>query len=177
MNSQTSLKECLNLSRWHSFRMQRKTSLNSVLLRPLMNTCVQPLDQVLAPNLPTHLTTIFSSMLVLDMMQLVLPLPPRGGMYIQLQVLMISILLRNLTKHISLRTLTHHQMISTRCTKPNKANHHLHSYLGFRGITSESQHPLHPRNLSKNMMVLCMSLLKFISSSALKQLQPSRIQL
>ena len=149
MNSQTYLKECLNLSRWHSFRMQSMTSLNSVLLRPLMNTPLQPLEQVLAPNLPTHPTTAFSSMLVFGMMQPILPLPPREGMYIKLPVLKISMLLRNLTKHNSLRTLIHHQMISTRCTKPNKANHHLHPYLGFRGITPESQHPLHPRNLSR----------------------------
>ena len=100
--------------------------------------------------------------------------PPRGGMYIQLQELKISMLLKTLTKHISLRTLTYHQMISTRCTKPNKANHHLHPYLGFKAINPESHHPLHPRNLSINMMVLCMSLLKFISSSAQKLLLPSR---
>ena len=85
-----------------------------------------------------------------------------------------SILLKNPMKHISLRTLTHHQMTTTRCTKPNKASHHPHPYLGFRGITPESKHPLHPRNLSKSMMVLHMSLLNFISSSAQKLLLPSR---
>ena len=58
-------------------------------------------------------------------------IPPRGGMYIQLLALKISMQLKNLTKHISLMTLAHHQMISTRCTKPNKANHHLCPYLGF----------------------------------------------
>ena len=84
MNSQTYLKECLNLSRWHSFRIQSRTSLNSVLLRTLMSTPPQPLEQVLAPNLPTHPTTGFSSMLVLGMMQPVLTLPVREGMYIQL---------------------------------------------------------------------------------------------
>ena len=68
-------------------------------------------------------------------------------------------------RHIFLRTLIHHLMISIRCTKPNKANHHLHPYLGFRGITPESQHPLHPRNLAKTMMVLFMSRLKCINSS------------
>ena len=113
-------------------------------------------------------------MLVLGMMQLILPLLPRGGQYIQLLELKISMLLKNLMKHISLRTLAHHQMTSTRCTKPSKANHHLHPYLSFRGITPESQHPLHPRNLSKNMMVLYMSLLKFVSSSAQKLLLSSR---
>ena len=78
------------------------------------------------------------------------------------------------TRRIPLRTLIHHQMISTRCTKPNKANHHLHPYLDFRGLTPESQHPLHPRNLSKSLMVLFMTLLKCINSSALKLLLPSR---
>ena len=52
-------------------------------------------------------------------------------------------------KHLSLRTLTHHQMTTTRYTKPNRANHHLNPYLVFRGITLDSQHPLHPRNHSK----------------------------
>ena len=65
-------------------------------------------------------------------------------------------------------------MISTRYTKPNKANHHLHSSLGFREITPETQLPLHPRNLSKPLMILCKSLLKFISSSAKRLLLPSR---
>ena len=129
--------------------MQSRTSLNSVLLRHLMNTPLQPLEQDLVPSLPTHPITTFSSMLVLGMMQPILPPLPTGGMYIQLLELQISMLLKHPTKHISLRTLTHHQKISTRCTKPNKANHHLHPYLGFRGITPESQLPLHPRNFSK----------------------------
>ena len=174
MNSQTYLKECLNHSTWHSFRMQSRTSLNSVLLGPLMSTPLHPLEQVLEPNLPTHPTTTFSSILVLGMIQLILQLPPRGRMYIQLLVLKISMLLRNVMKHISLRTLTHHQMISIRWTKPNNENHHIHPYLGFRGITPESQHTLHPRNLSKHLMVLFMSPLKCISSSALKLFLPLR---
>ena len=146
MNSQTYLKGCLNLSRWHSCRMQSKASLNSALLRPLMNTPLQPLEQVLAPTLPTHPTTIFSSMLVLGMMQPILPLPLREVMYIQPLVPKISMISRNPMKHISLKTLIHHQMISTRCIRPNKANHYLHQFLDFRGITPESQPPLHLRN-------------------------------
>ena len=47
-----------------------------------MNTSLQLLEQVHASSLPTHPTTTFSSMLVLGMMQLILPPPPRGGMYI-----------------------------------------------------------------------------------------------
>ena len=101
MNSQTYLKECLNHSRWHSFRMQSRTSLNSVLLGPLMSTPLHPLEQVLEPNLPTHPTTTFSSILVLGMMQLILQLPPRGRMYIQLLVLKISMLLRNVITFLS----------------------------------------------------------------------------
>ena len=75
--------------------------------------------------------------------------PLREGMYMQLLVPMISMILMNPTGHSSLQTLIHHQMISTRCIKPNKANHHLHHCLGFRGITPESQPPLHLRSLSK----------------------------
>ena len=85
MNSQTYLKECLNLSRWHSFRMQSRTSLNSGLLRPLMSTPLQP----------THPTTTFLSMLVLGMMQSIVPLPLREGMYIQLLVPKLSMILRS----------------------------------------------------------------------------------
>ena len=95
-------------------------------------------------------------------------------MYIQLLELKTSFLLKKPTNHISLRTLTHHQMTSTRYTKPNRANHHLNPYLGFRGITLESQCPLHPRNLTKSVMALYMSLLRFISSLAQKLLLPSR---
>ena len=160
-------------SRWHSSRMQSRISLNSGLLRPLMNTLLQPLEQVHASSLPTHLTITFSSMHVLGMMQLILPPLPRGGMYIQQLKLKISVLLKNPTMHISLRTLTHHQMTSTSYTRPNRANHHLNPYLGFRGITLESQHHLHPRNLSKSLMALYMSLLRFISSSAQNLLLPS----
>ena len=76
--------------------------------------------------------------------------------------------------HTSIMTLTHHQMTSIRYTKPNKANHHLHPYLGFREITPESLLPLQPRNLSKTMMALYMSLLNFISSSGQRLLLPSR---
>ena len=105
---------------------------HSALLRPLMNTPLQLLEQDLVPSLPIHPITTCSSMLVLDMMQPILPTLPRGGMYIQLLELKISMLLKNPTKHTSIMTLTHHQMTSSRYTKPNKASHHLHPYLGFR---------------------------------------------
>ena len=94
-------------------------------------------------------------------------------MSIQLLELKISMLLKNPMKHTSIMTLTHHKMTSIRYTKPNKASHHLHPYLGFREITPESQTPLQPKNLSKNMMVLYMPLQKFVSSSALKLFLPS----
>ena len=139
MNSQMYLKECLNLSKWHSLRMQSRISHNSALLRPFMNIPPQPLEQGHAHISPTHPTTIFSSMLVLGMMQPKLPLPLRGGMYIQLLVPKISMILRNPMRHRSPLTLIHHQMISIRCIRPNKANHHLHHYLGLRRIILESQ--------------------------------------
>ena len=88
--------------------------------------------------------------------------------------LKISILLKKPTKHTSIMALTHHQMTSIRYTKPNKASHHLHPYLGFREITPENKPPLQPRNLSKTMMAMYMSLQKFISFSVQRLLLPSR---
>ena len=82
MNSKTLWKECLNLSRWYSFGMQSRISLNSVMLFPLMNTPLEHLEQVLSPSLPTHPTTTFSSMLVLGMMQPIHPPLPKAGTYI-----------------------------------------------------------------------------------------------
>ena len=138
-----------------------------------MNTPLQLLEQDLVPSLPIHHITTCSSMLVLDMMQPILPHLPRGGMYIQLLEPKISMLLKNPTKHTSIMTLTHHQMTSIRYTKPNKASHHLHPYLGFREITPESQ-PLYKQKTFKNLMALYMSLQTFISSSAQRLLLPSR---
>ena len=89
-------------------------------------------------------------MLVLDMMLPILPPLPRGGMYIQLLELKISMLLKNLMKHTSIMTLTHHQMTSIRYTKPNKASNHLHPYLDFREITPENQPLLQQQKVSKN---------------------------
>ena len=139
-----------------------------------MNTPLQLLEQVLVPSLPIRPIRTCSSRLVLGMMQPIHPPLPKGGMYIQLLEFNISMLLKNPMMHTSIMTLTHHQMTSIRYTKPNKANHHLHPYLGFREITPESQLPLQPRNLSKNMMTLCMSLQKFINSIAQRLLLPSR---
>ena len=73
------------------------------------------------------------------------------------QDLKISMLLKNPLKHTSIMTLTQHQMTSIRYTKRNKASHHIHPCLDFREITPESQPPLQPKNLSKNMMALYMS--------------------
>ena len=166
--------KCLNPQKWHSFRMQSRTFLNSALFRPLINTPLQLLDQDLVPSLPIHPITTCSSLLVLDMMQPILPPLPRGGIYVQLLEPKISMLLKNPMKHTYIMTLTHHQMTSIRYTKPNKASHHLHPYLGFREITPARQPPLQPKNCSKNMMALYMSLQKFISSSAQRLLLPSR---
>ena len=98
----------------------------------------------------------------------------RRNIYMQLPVLTITMKLRNLTKHFSPQTLIHHQMTSTRYIRPNKANLHLNHYLVFRGINPGNHLLLHPRNHSKNMMVLSISLLKYTSSSALKLLLPSK---
>ena len=69
-----------------------------------MNTPLLPLEQVLAPNLPTHPTTIFSSMLVLGMMLPILPLSQREGMYMQLMVPMITMVLQTPRGHSSPQT-------------------------------------------------------------------------
>ena len=86
MNSQTYLKGCQNPSRWHSFRMQSRTSPSSALLRHLMNIPPQPLEQGEAHTSPTDPITIFSLMLVLGTMQPILPLPLRERMYMLLLV-------------------------------------------------------------------------------------------
>ena len=83
-------------------------------------------------------------------------------------------LLKNPMKHTSIMTSTHHQMTSIRYTKPNKASHHLHPYLGSREITPESQLPLQPKNLSKKYDGPVYVLQKVISSSAQRLLLPSR---
>ena len=127
--------------------MQSRTSHSSALLRHLMNIPPQPLEQGDAHTSPTHPNTIFSLMIVLGMMQPILPLPLRERIYILLLVPKISMILRNPMRHSSPQTLIHHQMVSTRSIRPNKANHHLHFYLGFREITPESQLPLHLRSL------------------------------
>ena len=90
-----------------------------------------------------HPTRIFLSMLVLGMMQPILPLPLKERIVYTAAHAQDRNDMEEPIRHITLKTLIHHQMISTMCIKPNKANHHLHHYLGFRGITPESQPPLH----------------------------------
>ena len=75
-------------------------------------------------------------------------------------------------KHSSLKTLTHHWMIFIRYIRPNIAESPPHHYLGSRVIIPESQPPLHPRSLLRNMIDLYMYLLRFTSSSVLRQLLP-----
>ena len=165
MNTLTYLRECQNPSRWHFLRMLSRTFPSSVLLKPLMNTPSPPLEMGYSHTSTIHPTTISSSMLVLGMTQPIHQLLPREGMYMLLLVPRISPILRNLTKHSSLKTLTHHQMISIRYIKPNTVKSHLSHYWGFRGITTKSQPPLHPRSPLRNTMVLFMFLLKFTNSS------------
>ena len=62
----------------------------------------------------------------------------------------------------------------TRSNKPNMANNHLHPYLGFRRMITESQPLLLLRSHLRNMMVLFTFLLKYIHSSVLILLLPSR---
>ena len=78
-------------------------------------------------------------------------------------------------KHNSLKTLTHHQMTSTRYTRPNRVQHHLNQYLGSREIIPENHIPQHPRSHLRNMMVLFMFLPKSTNTSVLGLFLPSRI--
>ena len=114
-------RECLNLSKWHSFKMLLKIYPNSVLWGPLMNTPLQPVGMDHSHTSTIHLTTISSSMLVSDMMPPKHLLPLREGMSMQFLVLRTSTPLKNPTKHISLRILTPHQMTSIRYIRPNIA--------------------------------------------------------
>ena len=121
MISQIYQKGCLNLSKWHSFKMLSKIFPNSVLWRPLMNTPLLPVGMDHSHTSTIYLTTISSSMLVSDMMPPKHLHPLRGGMSMQLLVLRISTLLKDPTKYISFRILTPHQMTSIRYIRPNIA--------------------------------------------------------
>ena len=59
-----------------------------------MNIPPQPLELGQAHTSPTHPNAIFSSMFVLGMMLPILPLTLREGMYMQLWVPMISMILK-----------------------------------------------------------------------------------
>ena len=141
-----------------------------------MNKPLQPVGRDHSHTSTIHLTTISSSMLVSDMMPPKHLLPLREGMSMQLLVLRTSTPLKNPTKHISLRILTPHQMISIRYIRPSIAENPPHLYLVCKKISPGNLLLLHPRNhlLLRNMMDLCMFLLRFINSLALKQLLPSR---
>ena len=158
-------RECLNLSKWHSFKMLSKIYPNSILWRLLMNTPLQPVGMDHSHTSTIHLTTISSSMLVSDMMPPKHLLPLREGISMLLLVLRTSRPLKNPTKHISLRILTPHQMTSIRYIRPNIAENPTHLYLVSKKITPGNLLLLHPRNhlLLRNMMDLCMSLLRFIT--------------
>ena len=155
-----------------SVRMLSRTSPSSALLK-LLISIPPPFVEMIHSHISTiHLTTISSSMLVLGMMPLKHQHIPKGEMYMLLQVLRISVLLKTLMEHSSLKTLIHHQIISIRYIRPKIAQSPPDHYLGSSGIISENQPPLHPRSLLRNMMDLYMYLLKFTSSSALRQLLP-----
>ena len=114
-------RECLILSKWHSFKMLSKIFPNSVLWRPLMNTPQLPVGVDHSHTSTIHLTTISSSMPVSGMMPPRHLHPLREGMSMQLLVLRTSTLLKNPTKHISFRILTPQQMTSIRYFRPNIA--------------------------------------------------------
>ena len=141
-----------------------------------MNTPLLPVGMDHSHTSTIHLTTISSSMLVSDMM------PPkhlhalRGEMSMQLLVLRISTLFEeshetHLFQDIDTPPDDFYQIHQTKQNRNPP-----HPYLASRKTTPESLFLLHPRNhlLLRNMMDLCMSLLRFINSLALKLLLPSR---
>ena len=65
-------------------------------------------------------------------------------------------------------------MIFIKCIKPSITNSLQNLYLVSRGIIPKRPHPLHPRSLLRNMIVLSTFLQRFTNSSALMLLLPSR---
>ena len=151
---------------------------NSVLWKLFMNIPLPPGEMDHSHTSTIHLTIISLSMLVSGMISPKHLHPLRGEMFMQLLVPRISSLLKSPTTRISLRILTPHQMTSIRYIRPNIAENPPQLYLVSRKITPECLPLLlYPRNhlLLRNMMDLCMSLLRFINSSVLKQLLPQEI--
>ena len=139
-----------------------------------MNIPLPPVEMDHSHTSTIHLTTISLLMLVSDMMPPKHLHPLRGEMFMRLLVPRISTLLKNPTKHISVRILTPLEMTFIRYIRPSIAENSPHHDLASRKITPESLPLLHSRNHLRNMMDLDMSLLRFINSSVLKQLLPSR---
>ena len=124
--------------------MLSRTSPSFVLLKLLMHIPPPPVEMVHSHISTIQPTTISSSMHVLGMMPLKHQHLLKGEMYMLLQDFSIT---KNPTKHSSLKTLTHQQMIFIRYIRQNIAESPTHHSLGSRGIIPKSQPPLHPRSL------------------------------
>ena len=151
--------------------MQSRISPNLALLKPLMSIPPQLLEVGCAHSSPTHPTTIFSSMLVLG--TITSTPSKRRNVYATDGENDHSGTVEPNGVQVSPDIDTPSDDF-TRSTKPNMANNHLHPYLGFRRIITESQPLLLLRSHIRFMMVQFMFLLKCINSSVLRLLLPSR---
>ena len=118
--------------------MQSRISPNLAVLKFLMNIPPQSLELDHAHTTPTYPTTIFSSIPVLDMMLPILPLPLREGMYMQLMVPLITMVLLKHMGHNFSPDIDTPSDDFARSTKPNMANNHQHPYMGFIRIITGS---------------------------------------
>ena len=94
------------------------------IVETMMTTVELHLDMVLLHTFHTHPIMIFSSMHVSGMIPPTLQPPETEEMCTQLLEHKLTPTLMSTTKHCSPKALIHLQMISTKCTRPNRVNHH-----------------------------------------------------
>ena len=136
----------------------------SIVETLLMNIPLPPVEMDHSHTSTIHLTTISLSMLVSDMMPPKHLHPLRGEMFT-----FEELHETHFFQDIDTPPDDFYQVHQTKHSRKPP-----HDYLASRKITPESLPLLHQRNHLRNMMDLYMSLLRFINSSVLKQLLPSR---
>ena len=136
----------------------------SIVETLLMNIPLPPVEMDHSHTSTIHLTTISLSMLVSDMMPPKHLHPLRGEMFT-----FEELHETHFFQDIDTPPDDFYQVHQTKHSRKPP-----HDYLASRKITPESLPLLHQRNHLRNMMDLYMSLLRFINSSLLKQLLPSR---
>ena len=152
--------------------MQSRTSLNSVLLRPLMNTPLPPLEQVLVPSLPTHsyYNLLINACVRYDATNTSTP-SKRRNVYTAGGAQDLNAIEEpheaNFYQDIDTPTDDFYQVHQAKQGKPPPT-----PLSGFQRSHPRKSSPSTPKNPFKKF--LCMSLLKFISSSTQRLLLPSR---